>query len=162
MSIRKERFCDFMVEPKADIMGNIPKATETCINRATDKCFFCKRDYCRTHADSSYHQLSLGLTGFKQDFVKVLPRCKLCEMDHLPYNPEDYVLKHFERCWRGVRRTIRAEKKATRTKAEAAKAARAAAKAEMEQKAKEAVAQPKPEAEVAEATEATEATEAKL
>jgi len=132
--IRKERFCDLMVEKKVDSMGNRPETTEQCKNPAKDKCFFCKRDYCQEHASSSFHQISLKLTGFKVDFVKVLPRCKLCEADYLPYNPEDYVLKRYERLWSAIKRTIRAEQKAQREKqrAKVAKAAEAkAAKTEV-------------------------------
>lgn len=142
MSIRKERFCDFMKEEKPDYIGNIPKPTEQCKNPAINRCFFCKRDYCREH-EASYYRVELKLAGFKETVIKVLPRCHKCE-GHLPYNPDAVVLKHFERCWRAIKRSIRAEIKSARIKTEAARErqrAKAAAKAEKEQKAKEAVAE---------------------
>lgn len=134
MSVRKERFCDFMKEEKPDYMGNIPKPTEQCTNPASGTCFFCKRDYCREHGGSTLHGVALGLSGFKQDFGKVLPCCQKCE-GQLPYNPDAVVLKHFERCWLAIKRNIRAEIKSARTTAEAAREKRRARAAKLEPKA---------------------------
>ena len=115
MSVRKERFCDLMVEGKPDSLLIIPKPTECCKQPAIDTCFFCKRDYCQEH-EQKYREVKLELSGFKESLSKVLPVCKDCGKDRLPYNPEVLVLKHFERCWRAIKRNIRAEKKAQREK----------------------------------------------
>jgi len=133
MSVRKERFCDFMIEGKPDYLGDIPKPTEQCANRAIGICFFCKRDYCREHG-ATYNEVKLFLEGFKQGFRKDLPCCKKCE-GRLPYNPDAVVLKHFERCWLAIKRNIRAEIKSARTRAEAAREKRRARAAKLEPKA---------------------------
>ncbi len=147
MSVRKERFCDFMIEEKPDYMGHIPKPTRQCTNSATGICFFCKRDYCIDHR-GYIDEVKLNLEGFKQDFSKVLPSCKECK-GRLPYNPDEVVLKHFEKCWLAIKRNIRAE----------IKSARATAEAEREKRKARAVAKLEPKAEVAEAV--VEAADAK-
>lgn len=154
MSVRKERFCDFMTEEKPGGYGAI-KPAEPCISRAIGTCFFCRRDYCSEHKSPSYSDIKVELTGFKNDLRQVLPRCKDCGENRLPYNPDALVLKRFQRLCSAIKRNIRAERKATRAAAEAAREKRKAKadEAEKKRKAKEAVAQPEPEAEVAEATE---------
>ena len=147
MSVRKERFCDFMIEEKPDYMGHIPKPTKQCTNSATGTCFFCKRDYCTDHRDYS-DEVKLKLEGFKQDFSKVLPCCKECR-GRRPYNPDPVVLKYFDKCWFAIRKNIRAEIKSARATAEAAREKRRAT----------AAAKLEPKAEVAEAV--VEAEDAK-
>lgn len=134
MSVRKERFCDLMIEEKADSLGNKPKPTERCHNPAEDRCFFCKRDYCREHAGRSYREgVTLELSGFKQHFKKVLPCCANCQVDNLPYNPDQLVLTRLDRVWSAVKRDMRARKKLVSAKQRAkreAEIAKIAKKAE--------------------------------
>ena len=120
MSIRKERFCDFMAEEKEDELAR------KCTQAAIGKCFICKRDYCREHKDTSYNSgVTLEITGFKQRFVKRLPCCSEWISDPLPYNPRESALIRFDRLWGLIERSIRAEIKEARIKAEEKKKRRA-------------------------------------
>ena len=119
MSVRRERFCDLMIEEKEDSSGKKPKSTQKCTSPAVDRCFFCKRDYCQAHACSSYDAVKLELSGFKQNFKKVLPCCADCQVHSLPYNPEQITLKRLDRVWSAVKMDIRARKKKRRSPTEA-------------------------------------------
>lgn len=136
MSVRRERFCDLMIEEKEDILGNKPKPTERCHNPAIGRCFFCKRDYCREHAGKSYCEgVRLELSGFKQNFTFVLPCCANCQVDHLPYNPDQLVLTRLDRVWSAVKRDIRARKKLVAAKERAKREAKIAKIAKLAERA---------------------------